>query len=433
MPRKLELTFFKAKRQWKKKKYGKVHYLGPGQSRWDQASYDLALAKWRDLEPKLNEEHREATDTRSDEDKRRDQWWAERPLRHLSEASRAVVQDRATRERKKEHTVPSVDAMLRRFIERKRHQAESEQRSPGRFINLKMYAEQFSNFVGRQQPVTAINATILADYHSKALSDMAARTITGWCGRDRMQVARQFIVFLWEMDQIELPRNIRSRDLDITCAAAEIEVFEVKRLREIIDDAPEPLRVWLLLMANCGMTQKDVSDLRQDQIDWGKGTITRKRSKTKNHERVPVVTYTLWPITLDLMKRHRSGRMQIFLNSAGGPLTGSKLTAKGGKFDSILKAYTKLLKDKKIMDGKTPKAIRKTSASKIGEHREFSKFSQYFLGQAPRSVAERHYVRPTEEQFQRCLLWLGQEYGYVPQGGSPRAEEGTQLSSNRKS
>jgi len=433
MPRKFELTFFKAKRQWKKKKYGKVHYLGPGQSRWDQASYDLALAKWRDLEPKLNEEHREATDTRSDEDKRRDQWWAERPMRHLSEAGRAVVQDRATRERKKEHTVPLVDAMLRRFIERKRHQAESEQRSPGRFINLKMYAEQFSNFVGRQQPVTAINATILADYHSKALSDMAARTITGWCGRDRMQVARQFIVFLWEMDQIELPRNIRSRDLDITCAAAEIEVFEVKRLREIIDDAPEPLRVWLLLMANCGMTQKDVSDLRQDQIDWGKGTITRKRSKTKNHERVPVVTYTLWPITLDLMKKHRSGRMQIFLNSAGGPLTGSKLTAKGGKFDSILKAYTKFLKNKKIMDGKTPKAIRKTSASKIGEHPEFSKFSQYFLGQAPRSVAERHYVRPTEEQFQRCLLWLGQEYGYVPQGGSPRAEEGTQLSSNRKS
>ncbi len=414
MPRKLELTFFKPKRQWKKKKYGKVHYLGSGESRWDEESYSLALARWRELEPKLDEAYRVATDSRTDEEKRRDEWWAERPLRHLSEAGRAVAQDRLAREPTKDRSLPTVDAMLKRFVERKRRQAESEQRSPGRFINLKMYAEQFADFVGREKPVAAIDGVALLDYHSKALADIAADRITGWCGRDRMQVARQFIVFLWEMGQIELPRNIRSRDLDIICTHAQIDVFEVKRLREIIDKAPEPLRLWLLLMANCGMTQKDVSDLRQDQIDWETGTITRKRSKTRNHERVPVVTYTLWPITLELLRKHRSGRQQVFLNSAGGLLAGSKLTAKGGKFDLILKAYTKFLKDKKITDGKTPKAIRKTSASKIGEHPEFGKFSQYFLGQAPRSVADRHYVRPTEEQFQRCLHWLGQQYGYVP-------------------
>jgi hypothetical protein len=130
----------------------------------------------------------------------------------------------------------------------------------------------------------------------------------------------------------------------------------------------------------------------------------------------------LWPATLQLLKEHRSSRQQVFLNSAGGPLTGSKLTAKGGKFDLILKTYTKFLADKKITDGKTLKAIRKTSASKIGEHAEYGKFSQYFLGQAAKTVADKHYVRPTEEQFERCLNWLGQQYGLVPADPAAKTE-----------
>jgi hypothetical protein len=39
------------------------------------------------------------------------------------------------------------------------------------------------------------------------------------------------------------------------------------------------LTLHLLLMANCGFTQQDVSDLSQDEVDWQLGTITRKRSK----------------------------------------------------------------------------------------------------------------------------------------------------------
>ncbi len=414
MPRKLELTFFKARKQWKRKKYGKVHYLGGGESRWDDASYRLAIAAWRELEPRLDAAHREATDTRTDREKEADQWWADRPLRGSSEAGRAIMEDRRAREPKPESGIRTVDEVVKRFLDRKRKQAEADQRSAGRYINLKMYTDQFADFVGRQRPMTAIDGVALMDYHTKALADIKAGVITGWSGRDRMQVARQFITFLWEVGLIELPRNIRSRELDVVCSPAQIAIFEPKKLREIIDQAPEKLRLWLLLMANCGMTQKDISDLRQDQVDWDKGTITQKRSKTRAYERVPVVTYKLWPATAELLKQYRSGRQQVFLNSAGGPLAGSKLTTKGGKFDLVLKAYAKFLSDKKITDGKTLKAIRKTSASKIGEHAEFGKFSQYFLGQAARTVADKHYVRPTEEQFERALQWLGQQYGFEP-------------------
>jgi hypothetical protein len=78
MPSKLELTFFKSKKQWKKKKHGRVVYLGHGDGKNDLASYRAALAKWREMEPKLDEQYRIANDPRTEEEKRGDQWWVTR-------------------------------------------------------------------------------------------------------------------------------------------------------------------------------------------------------------------------------------------------------------------------------------------------------------------------------------------------------------------
>jgi hypothetical protein len=59
------------------------------------------------------------------------------------------------------------------------------------------------------------------------------------------------------------------------------------------------------------------------------------------------------------------------------------------------------------------KCIRATSATRLGEHQEFSRYIQHFLAQAPRSVADKHYVKPSQEQFDRCVSWLGEQYGFV--------------------
>lgn len=56
------------------------------------------------------------------------------------------------------------------------------------------------------------------------------------------------------------------------------------------------------------------------------------------------------------------------------------------------------------------KLFRKTAASKLGEHPEFGKFAQYFLGHSPRTVADKHYVRPSEEHFDRAISWLCQQF-----------------------
>jgi hypothetical protein len=59
------------------------------------------------------------------------------------------------------------------------------------------------------------------------------------------------------------------------------------------------------------------------------------------------------------------------------------------------------------------KVFRKTSASLLDKHSEFGRYDQFFLGHAGRSIAERHYVVPSQEQFGRAVEWLGKEYGFL--------------------
>jgi len=60
-------------------------------------------------------------------------------------------------------------------------------------------------------------------------------------------------------------------------------------------------RLYILLMLNTGCTQVDISELKQSEVDWQRGRITRKRSKTAKHESAPVVEYPLWQETFVLI------------------------------------------------------------------------------------------------------------------------------------
>jgi hypothetical protein len=57
------------------------------------------------------------------------------------------------------------------------------------------------------------------------------------------------------------------------------------------------------------------------------------------------------------------------------------------------------------------KQLRKVSASLLDEEAEFARCVLYFLGQSPRSVADKHYKEPSDEQFFKALRWLGEQYG----------------------
>ncbi len=95
-----------------------------------------------------------------------------------------------------------------------------------------------------------------------------------------------------------------------------IKTFEPNELwalySECVTKAPRTA-LYLLLMANCGMYQNDISELGEDEVDFEAGTITRPRSKTPNG---PVVKYKLWPETLVLLKKFRHKDEKV-LNERG--------------------------------------------------------------------------------------------------------------------
>jgi hypothetical protein len=79
--------------------------------------------------------------------------------------------------------------------------------------------------------------------------------------------------------------------------------------RQVYQPAQDRLKLYLLLIANCGFYASDIGSLRKSELDLKKGTITRQRTKTgddfdrtKYHSasNVPDTTYVLWPETLRL-------------------------------------------------------------------------------------------------------------------------------------
>jgi hypothetical protein len=148
-------------------------------------------------------------------------------------------------------------------------------------------------------------------------------------------------------------------------------------------------------------------------VDWTAGTITRKRSKTDDREDTPEVTWKLWPITFELLKKHRSKHPTLALTARSGkPLVEKRLKPDGKltKTDKIMSNYRRLCAETGI--DKPPKCIRKTSANLLESHRDYARFAGYFLGPAEKGVKARHYTDMPHDLFFEALDWLRRQYGF---------------------
>jgi hypothetical protein len=56
--------------------------------------------------------------------------------------------------------------------------------------------------------------------------------------------------------------------------------------------------------------------------------------------------------------------------------------------------------------GESNKTLRTMAATTLERHEVYGRSADYFLAHAPRTVAGRHYVRPSDEQFFAALDWL---------------------------
>jgi integrase len=278
--------------------------------------------------------------------------------------------------------------------------------------NQQHYLAPFLDWAGRERSIAEIDEAVWAGFHRFLLEQVGEGRWSRSYAAKLHRTARQFIDHMVTGGLIERPRNLDDRTMRFRITARTVEVFAVADVRRMLAAAGGQLRLHVLLGLNCGMTQVDIGDLHPSEVSLEAGTIRRKRSKTSEHEGVPVVTYPLWPETLALLRRYASTNPgHVLLTKTGRPW--SK--------DSIGLAFRRLCKRLNDLPGSF-KLLRKTSASRLESDDRYARHSLMFLGHSPRSIKDRHYVQPDPARFAEAVQWLRScNFGPTPSDSTSQA------------
>lgn len=327
--------------------------------------------------------------------------------------AREIWKDRLDVQRQKgRQTADTVESHVDAFLANKRVQVNAGEVSAGRYDPLRVHLHHFRDWLGGAVAVASITGKVISDYYAELLRGITEKRWSADYAKDRLNAVKSFVRWLWTLDLIELPKVLNSADLRISKKITTPEVFTIEEVKAFLAAATDRTKLYLLLMINTGMLQKDIADLRQTEVNWEKGTVTRKRSKTADYANVPTVTYNLWKETFGLLQQHRAKEGEFALtNQDGGCLKVEMLNQDGKlhKIDNVRSAFNRLSRATKII--KPLKLLRKTSATLLRSNRLFSGVENLFLGHAPRSMSDRHYAQTPQELFDEAIAWLGKQYG----------------------
>jgi integrase len=313
-------------------------------------------------------------------------------------------------------SVRNINQAVEQFLSRREVKVANGEQSAAYYSDLKRSLNNFADFVGRSQGVDRINGEIWDSY----CAELRKRQAGGWSAKychTYQSAAKTFVRWAWRLELLKtLPRNLDDRDLSIKKTNKEIKVFSIEEIKTLLTNSPRRTRLFLLLALNCGFTQKDISDLKQSEIDWKGKRINRKRSKTKDAEGVPTVEYPLWQATYDLLAEFKSEDPNLaLLNEDGRPLlVMGIIKGKFTRMDCVRRAFSRLVerlaKKEILTTTKTFKILRKTSPTILQKSPAFSFVARHFLGHAPRGISDKHYVKPDQATLDAAIAWLGEQY-----------------------
>lgn len=310
----------------------------------------------------------------------------------------------------------SLQTHVQKFLSQKENQAKAGEVSNGRYYALKLHLTHFQDWLGKDTDVKEIDAEVLINYHMNLLEKTTSKSWGKTTANHYLTTVKAFVRWLWQTNAIStLPRVLdgKSQALKITKPRPGIVTFTKEEIKALLAKASDRTKLYVLLMLNCGMTQKDISDLLVSEVDWKEGRVIRKRSKTGDCENVPTVNYKLWPETFRLLNQERDAKSKerVVSNTNGSPVWSEEITKEGKyqKNDNVKSAFDRLRKVVKIE--KPLKSLKKTSASLLRNSGQFSGVEGLFLGHAPQSMSDKHYTQVPQELFDRAVHWLAEEYG----------------------
>jgi integrase len=296
--------------------------------------------------------------------------------------------------------------------------------SPGGYDNKRRWLNKFLDFVGRTTDVGLITDDLLERFDAHCLERRAKHVEGregGWSDitvDEARGVAREWVGWLADHNVIPRPAWLSRRRRGFRVMPRDIRPWTPAQFQAVLGATyRDEVKLIFLLGANAGMTQKDCTDLKPAEVDWQAGYLERRRSKSAHVGNAPVVRYKLWPTTLALLRKCNKGGDRVITTRDGTPYVNERFV--GGKrvrvdsfhrhFQRVKERLAESLPD---FDG-TPKGVRKMSATLLASHPTYGRFVAYFLGHAPRSIADRHYARTDQGLFDEAVTWLGRQLGQV--------------------
>jgi integrase len=381
------------------------------QRRWEQ------MAQWSEQNGKPQSTIDLMRASAADPEKARHDW-----EEAMTDGDRAVWMERLRQSgilyksegRRLPTTKTSLDKLVQAYIGIRKGEAEAGQLSLGRWDNCRRYLTHWQQWAG-SIAISALNESHLQAYHSHLLGEIKAKRYSQETAKSNLTAIKGFYRWLWKTRVIaEGFRNLD--DITIKVRATTPQTLSLDYIETLLSKSNDREKLYWLLMLNIGATQVDIAKLTNGEVDFDKGVITRKRSKTQGYEGVPTVEYPLWKLTLALLKKYRNKKTArtepVLVNEDGGSLKTEKITPDGKytKTDNIAVSYYRLCK-RTGLDHKPLKLIRKTSATLLHNSTRFSQFAPLFLGHSPRGTAARFYYGKAGETFADAMRWLGQQYG----------------------
>ena len=278
--------------------------------------------------------------------------------------------------------------------------------SASRVHSVEQSLRTIEDCLGKDTPIKTIDEATVKVFWQYLVDKVKAGDIGRTTAAERLSLFREWVRSLYA---IPLPRNIANRGLSIPKPSKTVVTWAVDEVGELLAKSPhERFELWALLMLNCGMYARDISDLKPSEVDWEKGRIVRKRSKTAQLDSTPTVNYPLWERTAELLRKHgcRHGE-RVFLNRTGKPLVQQLFNANGKmkNFDSIYTCYRNAFPG----HGKPLKALRKTGASLLETHDTYCLCVEIYLAHTVATVTDRFYRNYSQDRFDAAIKWLGEQ------------------------
>lgn len=279
---------------------------------------------------------------------------------------------------------------------------QNEGVSPGRIDNLRRSLNCFADQIGRTNVITDINWQSWDQFAASVLKSDEG----DYKKRDLLADSRGFIRHLVARDLIPPIKTLN--ETKIRVESTELERFSQKELRHMLSESTGMLRCFLLLFYNCGYRQSDVATLTPAMID---GTyITRKRAKNKK-KNAPVVSWKLWPETIEAIEKNRSKVGELLLTQEDGKTWVLDSRNDDGTRSRDDAFYSKLwLPFAEKLKLRLPSdLIRRSCANLLHTNSVRSdklSIQIKYMAQKPSGVALKHYVEPSQRELDSAVMKL---------------------------